>query len=638
MKRSRLGVIGLSAAIALVISGANLTVSPKRAQANGLRLTRLQNRILSGFAGYEFGQVSSGPGEAKDSTTPMNFFPSGDDGCPVSLGNNRKVNQNCLNIGDPNLQGRSQAQNETAAAADPSRPNHIVASYNDYRRGDGTCGTSYSVDGGQSWQDSTVPNGFTRGAAFGGVARQYWQAGGDTSVAWDTRGNAYLGCMTFMRGAAGVTNNPDQSSAIYVFRSTGNFGASWNFPGRPATQQYLPNTPSGLPLIDKPYMTVDNHVDSPFRDRVYVTWTVFAADGTANIYEAHSSDYGEHFGSPVRVTGKSDLCPNSVTTAGRCDANQFSDPFTGSDGSVYVAMANYNNAPSGAKDNHNQILLAKSTDGGNTFGSLVKASDFYDLPDCPTYQAGQNPGRPCVPEKGSAMNSVFRSGNYPAGAVDPANAKQVSVTVGSYINQHSNEANGCVPAGFAADLNLAYTGVKTAGACNNDILLSVSSDAGASFTGTKTDPRQLATVDQSADQATTDQFWQWAAYTNDGRFAVSYFDRQYGSDETTGSSDISLSVSRDLKTFGTKRITSSSMPLPTQFPNSHGNSVFYGDYSGLSAANDAIPVWMDTRSPDLFLCPGTATPGVPPTNCKAQEPNGLIANDQDIFAAAPGEE
>ena len=76
---------------------------------------------------------------------------------------------------------------------------------------------------------------FTRGAPFGGGARQYWQAGGDTSVALDTKGNAYLSCQMFMRGA-GTTPNPDLSSAFFVFRSTGNDGASWNFPARPVVR------------------------------------------------------------------------------------------------------------------------------------------------------------------------------------------------------------------------------------------------------------------------------------------------------------------------------------------------------------------------------------------------------------------
>ena len=91
-------------------------------------------------------------------------------------------------------------------AVDPNNPTHLLASYNDYRRGDGTCGVSYSLNGGRTWADTTTPNGFTRGD-FVGTAREYWQAGGDTSVAWDTKGNAYLSCQVFNRGT-GVVAEP----------------------------------------------------------------------------------------------------------------------------------------------------------------------------------------------------------------------------------------------------------------------------------------------------------------------------------------------------------------------------------------------------------------------------------------------
>ena len=114
---------------------------------------------------------------------------------------------NCLNISDPDLQGRGQANNEESIAQDPNNTRHLVASDNNYIRGDGTCGSHYSLDGGKTWADATVPNGFTRGTPFGAaVAREYWQAGGDTSVAWDTRGNAYLSCQVFMRGAGTSSN------------------------------------------------------------------------------------------------------------------------------------------------------------------------------------------------------------------------------------------------------------------------------------------------------------------------------------------------------------------------------------------------------------------------------------------------
>jgi hypothetical protein len=606
------------------------------------KMAPIQQRHLSGFASYELeehqAQRQTGANAlAAPLANVPNFLPVRLSDpvqyvdCDQNIGNNIKVNQNCLNLTDSDLQGRGQANNETAIAQDPNNPLHMVASDNDYRRGDGNCYTSYSRDGGHTWTDSTVPMGFVRGTNFGGVAREYFQAGGDTSVAWDTKGNAYLGCQMFQRGTP-TTNNPDFSSGIYVFRSTQNNGASWNFPGRPAVEDF---DATGATLLDKPYMTVDNHVGSPFQDRVYVTYTFYAADGSAYIYEVHSDDYGQTFSAPVVVSGNNTtLCTNTFglgTPNGNCNENQFSDPFTGPDGALYVVFNNYNNPTASASDNHNQFLLAKSTDGGATFSTPVLVANYYDLPDCATYQGGQDAGRACMPEKGVSMNSVFRATNYSSGAVSPKNAKVVAVTFGSYINVHSNESNGCVPTGFAPSGNNAYTGVKTPGACNNKILLSVSTNGGASFTGGTTDPRSLPTVNQASGQNGTDQWWQWEAFTPGGALAVSYYDRQYGSDETTGSNDVSASWSGDLVHFATARATSSSMPSPTQFPDAQGNSVFFGDYTGLSAAAGVHPIWMDTRSKDLFLCPGTGAPGIPPAVCTGAEPNGLTANDQEIY-------
>jgi hypothetical protein len=634
MQKRMLQALISVAALAVLLFGSALYLhtsagtSTARAQSVYSKLSNIQKRLLSGFLSSELAPQSATNTVAK----PLNYFPTSLSGCSQNREGNIKVNQNCLNVSDATLQGRGQAQNETSISQDPLHPNHIIASYNDYRRGDGNCYGSYSLDQGQNWTDTTIPMGFTSGTAFGGVARQYWQAGGDTSVAWDTKGNAYFSCQVFMRGL-GVTNNPDTSSAFYVFRSTANGGASWNFPGRPAKEQF-DNT--GTILLDKQLLTVDNHVGSPFQDRVYVTYTLFAADGTAYIYEVNSNNYGESFSAPVLVSTDSALCANSFglpTPNGRCNENQFSQPFTGSDGALYVTWASFNNSLSSATDNHNQMLIAKSIDGGATFSAPVLVGNYNELPDCATYQGGQDFGRACVPEKGKVMNSVFRAANYPSGVVDPQDPSKVVVTFGSYINRNSNEINGCVPAGFAPSGNNAYTGVKKVGACNNKILVSVSKDGSASFTGTTVDPRVLPVVNQDPGQAKTDQWWQWTAFTSGGRLAVSYYDRQYSHDEFNGDMDFSLSGSDfGIKQFKTVRVTSASMPSPTQFPDSLGNSVFFGDYTGLTVVGQtAHPLWMDTRSPDLFLCPGTGAPGVPPALCTATEPNGRTANDQDIF-------
>ena len=106
------------------------------------------------------------------------------------------------------------------------------------------------------------------------------------------------------------------------------------------------------------------------------------------------------------------------TPQGNCNENQFSAAVHRPDGTLYVVYANFNNAVSG-NDNRNQILLARSTNGGE-IQRPVKVGDYYDLPECDTYQgAGADPGRACVPEKGAQTNSVFRATNYPSGAIEP---------------------------------------------------------------------------------------------------------------------------------------------------------------------------------------------------------------------------
>ncbi|MBV8997723.1 MAG: exo-alpha-sialidase [Solirubrobacterales bacterium] len=630
-----------------------------RAHMNYAHLTKIQKRLISetlasaigpqstGLRPHVRGPIGDDEGGGPDGApftppqsfgspggagSPINYFPSSEGNCSASLGNNVKVNQNCLNLTDATLQGRGQANNEPSISVDPLNSQRLVASDNNYIRGDGTCGSYFSQNGGRTWANTTIPNGFTNGTTF---AREYWQAGGDTSVAWDTRGNAYESCQLFNRGTV-ASANPDQSSTFVLFRATQNGGASWNFPGHYSVPLVFDPTGTSNALQDKALMAIDDNANSRFRDRIYVTWTAFAADGSSYIYEVHSNDYGQTFSTPVLVSGDSALCTNTFgqgTPNGKCNENQFSDPFVGPDGSLYVAWNNFNNATTG-NDNRNQVLLAKSTDGGQTFSAPVKVSDYYDLPDCDTYQGDSaDPFRACVPEKGSSTVSVFRATNYPSGEVDPRHPNVVTVTFGSYINKDSNESNGCVPAGVAANGEDLYTGVKTLGACANKILLSVSTNGGTSFTGTTTDPRNETLVTQSPGQRHTDQFWQWSAFTRDGRLAVDYYDRQYGNDETTGSSDFSLSGTDDLSNFGQIRLTSSSMPAPTQFEGPAGGQ-FYGDYVWLSASDKAYSIWSDTRARDLFLCPGTGTTGNPPALCGATEPNGLTANDEETYMTA----
>src|ERR687883_1758403 len=223
--------LALTATTVLVAAGLGV-VGATGAQAGSLtfdQMNQIQKRILSGLASFELDPAN----ESNAPQQPPNYFPRGSGDCTLVNSSNVKVNQNCMNLSDPDLAGRGQAQNETAIAQDPNNLNNMVATFNDYRRGDGNCYASWSTDKGRTWNDSTIPFSFTRGrvqnVADFGASREYWGGGGDTSVAFDTKGNVYLSCQLFNRGRP-TSSQADTSSALVVFRSTLNKGASWNFP------------------------------------------------------------------------------------------------------------------------------------------------------------------------------------------------------------------------------------------------------------------------------------------------------------------------------------------------------------------------------------------------------------------------
>ena len=152
----------LLAGMVIVIPVLHTTAAAQTGQPND-GLTPIQKRLLSGFASLQLDQENG-----SDPQSANTYFPRGSGDCTLVNSSNVKVNQDCLNLSDPDLQGRGQAQNETSIAQNPNQPNHIVASYNDYRRGDGTCGVSWSTDKGRTWNDSTVPNNFVRGQRTSG--------------------------------------------------------------------------------------------------------------------------------------------------------------------------------------------------------------------------------------------------------------------------------------------------------------------------------------------------------------------------------------------------------------------------------------------------------------------------------------
>ena len=515
---------------------------------------------------------------------------------------NVRANTDCTNQSAPGYFGRGQAQNETSVAVSPLDPNIVMISQNDYRRGDGNCGVDWSQDNGLTWATETLPMGFGYPVLDNGGARHYWTSGGDTSVAFDSSGEAYLMCQVFDRGFPTDETGPDSpfgASAFQLYRSADG-GASWSFPG-----DYVASTPGGegesdIVVLDKEYMSIDANKNSPYRDRIYVSWTQYETDNSNAIYLAYSEDHGATWTQSGEISGQdADLCPVNYSGAppGTCDNDQNSLPIVAPNGDVYVVFLNGNNCNAffpecGAdvNDNHNQMLIVKSTNGGDSFGPPVKVGDYYELPDCYKY-TGEDAFRACVPTTPLSAISIFRASNYPSGVA--LSSSKIVIDYGSFINFHSNPTRGnCKPKGFTGNTGgNKYSAVGVKKGCNNDIVRSISTDGGATFTGGSTPVDQLPTPGGTLQ----DQWWQWTAATPDHQAVTSFYDRRYGDARSTGYMDISL-VRGDGSSV---RVTDASIPPSNEFPGTSGYSLFLGDYTGLAVGSDGIahPAWADTRNP-----------------------------------------
>ncbi len=205
-------------------------------------------------------------------------------------------------------------QNEPAIAVDPNNPNRVVAGANDYvtrtwsctiggtpcsALGDAYSSTYFSNDGGQTWCcTSTDPAHI--GTLIPGVERlvggQY-DAGGDPAVAFDSNGHVFYAGLGFNRTSAPNT----------VAVNKGTFSGGGNLSWGPPT--FINQTTSPSILNDEEWIGVDWHVSSPFRDRVYVSWTryIFNANNgsyvQSPIFFAYSTDGGATFSTPTNISG-----------------------------------------------------------------------------------------------------------------------------------------------------------------------------------------------------------------------------------------------------------------------------------------------------------------------------------------------
>jgi len=252
--------------------------------------------------------------------------------------------------------GRRQ-QNEPTVAVDPHNTSVIAAGANDYCasivNGDVWVGYYRSTDGGSSWQDSLVP-GYPADTSAGGTASPAHGscgASGDPSQEFDNAGRLFYAFICFNRGKP-------VNGGVYVARYTGD-GGTYD-----RTLLVKKGTPSahfsGSGLFqDKINLAVDQTA-GPNSGNVYVAWSQYTGlAGNNAVLVSRSTDHGLTFSLPVRVA-------EALGTA------SFADLAVGPDGAVYVTFIDY---PSSSNPS-TEIRLAKSTDGGQTFGPPVTVASI----------------------------------------------------------------------------------------------------------------------------------------------------------------------------------------------------------------------------------------------------------------------
>jgi hypothetical protein len=396
------------------------TLAGKVASVNGT--AGLQIRF-SAFIEEE-AQESFAPGPASTPITPPFVLSSPLDGTSIVPPN---VTVNLDTAGAP--------QNETSIAVDPNKANRVVASANDYvtrawtctisgtpcsALGDGYSGTYYSNDSGQTWCcASTDPSQI--GTLIPGVNRlvggQY-DAGGDPAVAFDSQGHVYYAGLGFDRTA------PPNTVAVNKGTFDGAGRLTWGAP------TFINATTSPSTLNDKEWIAVDSHASSPFRDRVYVTWTRFIFNAHTGAYVqspiafVYSTDGGATFSAPKLIVG------NVLYGQG-------SHPTVGPDGTLYVFWDGSTRLAT-----LDSIWMVKSTDGGATWSKPVAVSPLVDI----------------IP----VANTAFRNNSYPAAAVAPNG--DLYVTWASLMS----DAGGLCPA-------------RTNTGCHATVLYSKSTNGGSTW-------------------------------------------------------------------------------------------------------------------------------------------------------------
>jgi hypothetical protein len=397
----------------------------------------------------------------------------------------------------------SNSRSECDIRVNPGNTQQIIAASNDT--------TSFvqaqfaSTDGGSTWTQTTLP------------MQTSDSLHSDPAVDWTSDGTAWA-----------VTIGIDATSTtlqLRAHRSTDQ-GATWTFD----------STPSGTQTnVDREIMWVDHFASSPFRDQIYLTWHT----GVPVQFARRTTGSGAAWQTPIQVSG-------SETTG----LGIGGDVKSNANGDVYVFWQD--------ADGSRKIYLAKSTDGGVTFGSVITVASI-----------NASSRKLSIPADSGRKSRV-----YVSAAVYRTATKDLAYVVYADLSGESGCTSGSGP------------GTDATSSCKTRIWFTRSTDGGATWAT----PSMLNNQSGKNDQA----FPRIAVDETDGKLMVVYYDTV--NDSARLKTELFMQSSEDDGvSWSSATKVSSGQTDETASSADAGNQ--YGDYIGLDGhAGTFFPAWTDRRS------------------------------------------
>jgi hypothetical protein len=360
------------------------------------------------------------------------------------------------------------------------------------------------------------------------------------------QGQQWQGSVNGVNGS----NSGDPATAIglncwwYVGRITGNSGQAVSYSkdqGKTWTRVIVGQGPtSGIGLLDKNHLWIDNAVTSNYKGSLYAGWTNFISGNAAEnqVQIVRSSDQGITWSAPVTV---------SLGVAAQ-KLNHGVNIHTGPDGEVYAAWSIYDTWPS----DETAIGFARSTDGGATWQPSVRIlNNIKGL-------------------RSSLTSKNMRVHAFPSMAVD--------ISAGP----HSGTIYLVFP-------NIGYPGINTGSEI--DIYLIKSTDQGLTWSAP-------VRVNQDPAGLGKQHFFPWITCDPvTGGLCVIYYD-----DRNLAVSDVATYISWSYDgglTWSDLQVSDHSF---TPAPVAGLAFSYFGDYIGIQSRNMKVyPVWTDNHEGDRAM-------------------------------------